>query len=192
MENQLWRSSSSDLFSSSSNYSLDLLGLVSAEDSEETKTDADSEQLTSQQQQQSAQPQQHSSPSLVMELPALKPLQQQIGAIDAEIKTYFPSCRYGIAERCFLVARLFGDESAALFWLVALHYLRRKATRQQNQLQKCDKTDSQWSLPLSLDILMGNESYKDYQLKRLRLQDARASTYEQISQCTENSIYLGR
>ena len=44
---------------------------------------------------------------------------------------------------------------------------------------------------MSMDILLGNEAYKDYQLKRLSLQDARASTYEQISQCTENSIYLG-
>jgi len=38
---------------------------------------------------------------------------------------------------------------------------------------------------------MDNEAYNEYQLSRLRLQDARASTYEQINQCTENSIYLG-
>jgi len=96
------------------------------------------------------------------------------------------------------VAQLFGDESASVFWLVALHYLERGAQRKTPVLMNTDDGQSpkreasfRWTLPLSMDVLLGNEIYQEYQLKRLSLQDARASTYEQISQCTENSIYLG-
>jgi hypothetical protein len=66
---------------------------------------------------------------------------------------------------------------------VALHFALAKVAKDAN----LERT----SLPLSFDILLENKSYKDYQLRRLSLQDARASTYDQVSQCTENCIYLG-
>ena len=198
LENQLWRNSSSPTettttTTASNLYSLNLLDLVTPEEKEETSsesTDSSSDLLQQQQQQQQGL-------NLVMERGALKPLQQQVDAIDSSIKSYLPGCRFGTAERCLLVAQLFGDESAALFWLMALHYLERQtasassASEKGNSDGKSPSDSSRWSLPLSMDILLGNDIYKDYQLKRLSLQDARASTYEQISQCTENSIYLG-
>merc|ERR1712142_18477 len=167
----------------------------------EEKEDTDSftvldkaETIDSEQRQKELQEQPSPSLTLVMERAALKPLQQQVDAIDADIKSYLPGCRYGTAERCLLVSRLFGDESATLFWLIALHYLDRARKAKESSLSSVTvpaNDDDRWSLPLSLDILLGNATFKEYQLKRLRLQDARASTYDQISQCTENSIYLG-
>ena len=176
---------------------MNLLDLVTAmEEKEDTDsfTVLDKTETTDPEQQRQLQEQPSPSLTLVMERAALKPLQQQIDAIDTDIKSYLPGCRYGTAERCLLVSRLFGDESATLFWLIALHYLDRARKAKESSSSSVTvpaNDDDKWSLPLSLDILLGNATFKEYQLKRLRLQDARASTYDQISQCTENSIYLG-
>ena len=127
LKNQLWRQNeSSDRKSSEAGaYSLNILDLVTPEETEETVGD----QPPSEQEQQQQQPQHQQTLNLVMERNVLKPLQQQIDAIDASIKSYLPGCRFGTAERCLLVAQLFGDESASIFWLVALHYLERGAQR---------------------------------------------------------------
>ncbi|XP_062608661.1 WD repeat-containing protein 11-like isoform X2 [Saccostrea cucullata] len=51
-------------------------------------------------------------------------INKQIDLLDSEILDYLPHCRFGVAERCLILAKLFGDESDFLFWTVALYYLR--------------------------------------------------------------------
>lgn len=51
-------------------------------------------------------------------------LNRQIDLLDSDILDYLPHCRFGVAERCVMLAKLFGDESDFLFWTVALYYLR--------------------------------------------------------------------
>lgn len=53
----------------------------------------------------------------------------QMELIDSDLMSYLPHCRFGVAERCLLVARLFGDESEVHFWTVALHYLRSQRVK---------------------------------------------------------------
>ncbi|GFO31567.1 WD repeat-containing protein 11 [Plakobranchus ocellatus] len=48
----------------------------------------------------------------------------QLQLVDKELMDYLPQSKFGVAHRCLLVARLFGDESEVHFWTVALHYLR--------------------------------------------------------------------
>lgn len=53
----------------------------------------------------------------------IEDINSQLNMIDQELADYLPVCKYGVAERCLLVSRLFGDESDLLFWTVALYYL---------------------------------------------------------------------
>ncbi|XP_052100859.1 WD repeat-containing protein 11-like [Mytilus californianus] len=50
-------------------------------------------------------------------------INRQFSLIDRDLADYLPVCKFGVAERCLLVARLFGDESDVLFWTVAMNYL---------------------------------------------------------------------
>ncbi|GAB1607865.1 WD repeat-containing protein 11-like isoform X2 [Argonauta hians] len=49
---------------------------------------------------------------------------KQLKLINSDLMTYLPSSKFGIAQRCLLVAKLFGDEAELHFWTVALHYIR--------------------------------------------------------------------
>ncbi|OWF51700.1 WD repeat-containing protein 11-like isoform X2 [Mizuhopecten yessoensis] len=51
-------------------------------------------------------------------------INKHLNLLDSGVTEYIGNCRFGTAERCLLVARLFGDESDLLFWTVALHYLK--------------------------------------------------------------------
>ncbi|KAK3729030.1 hypothetical protein RRG08_005403 [Elysia crispata] len=54
--------------------------------------------------------------------------QKRVGAqlllVERVLLDFLPNCKFGVAHRCLLVAKLFGDESEVNFWTVALHYLR--------------------------------------------------------------------
>ncbi|XP_014675037.1 PREDICTED: WD repeat-containing protein 11-like [Priapulus caudatus] len=54
---------------------------------------------------------------------------EQVDVLDRDVRSYLPSCRFGVAERCLTVGRLFGDESEIYFWTVALYYLRAEKAR---------------------------------------------------------------
>ncbi|XP_025096054.1 WD repeat-containing protein 11-like [Pomacea canaliculata] len=51
-------------------------------------------------------------------------ISSQMALLDSSLKAYLSKCQFGTAERCLIVARLFGDEAEVHFWTVALHYLR--------------------------------------------------------------------
>ncbi|XP_050396083.2 WD repeat-containing protein 11 [Patella vulgata] len=51
-------------------------------------------------------------------------INKQLNLIDSSMTSYLPRTQFGTAERCLLIARIFGDESDLHFWTVALHYLR--------------------------------------------------------------------
>uniref|UniRef100_A0A2C9KHQ4 Uncharacterized protein n=1 Tax=Biomphalaria glabrata TaxID=6526 RepID=A0A2C9KHQ4_BIOGL len=56
--------------------------------------------------------------------PTQKRVNAQFQLIEKELTDYLPHAKFGIAHRCLLTARLFGDELDVHFWTVALHYLR--------------------------------------------------------------------
>uniref|UniRef100_A0A8W8IK44 WDR11 TPR domain-containing protein n=1 Tax=Magallana gigas TaxID=29159 RepID=A0A8W8IK44_MAGGI len=73
-------------------------------------------------------------------------LNRQIDLLDSDILDYLPHCRFGVAERCVMLAKLFGDESDFLFWTVALYYLRAVKWSPKSQGEK--------------DLLLGPEKDK--------------------------------
>ena len=53
---------------------------------------------------------------------------EQMYLLDIDLKNFLLQCPFATSQRCLVTAQLFGDESEATFWTVALHYLRaRKA-----------------------------------------------------------------
>ncbi|XP_078310578.1 WD repeat-containing protein 11-like [Crassostrea virginica] len=71
---------------------------------------------------------------------------KQIDLLDSDVLEYLPLCRFGVAERCLILSKLFGDESDFLFWTVALHYLRAAKWSPKSQEDK--------------DLLLGQEKDK--------------------------------
>lgn len=49
---------------------------------------------------------------------------KQLKLINSDLMSYLPSSKFGVAQRCLLAAKLFGDEAEVHFWTVALHYMR--------------------------------------------------------------------
>lgn len=48
----------------------------------------------------------------------------QLYLLDACLRNFLVQCPFSTAQRCYLTAQLYGDESEMMFWAVALHYLR--------------------------------------------------------------------
>ncbi|XP_077991912.1 WD repeat-containing protein 11-like isoform X2 [Glandiceps talaboti] len=61
---------------------------------------------------------------------------EQIKVMPAEVRNFLPYCSNGVAQRCLLTARLFGDESESNFWTVAMYYLRMEQARQACLIHK--------------------------------------------------------
>ncbi|XP_056005072.1 WD repeat-containing protein 11-like [Ostrea edulis] len=61
---------------------------------------------------------------------------KQIDLLDSDTLDYLPLCRFGVAERCLMLAKVFGDESDFLFWTVALYYLRAVKWGPKSQEEK--------------------------------------------------------
>ncbi|XP_070541595.1 WD repeat-containing protein 11-like isoform X2 [Ptychodera flava] len=59
----------------------------------------------------------------------LSQVNDQIKIMPSDVKLYLPSCRSGVAHRCLLTARLFGDEAEVDFWTVAMYYLKIEQAR---------------------------------------------------------------
>jgi len=165
LENQLWRDSI--------DFSLDLMHLV-----------CDPAKLGGKDREDLPCENKSSSLDALMDKGMLKTMQQQVDSLEDEVKCLLASDKLGTAQRCLLVASLFGDESAISFWMIATHFLKKRTEIES-------KKQINQNLPLCMDVLLENHIYKAYQLKRLHIQDSRASNYEQTSQCTENYIYLG-
>ncbi|CAG2205705.1 WDR11 [Mytilus edulis] len=69
-------------------------------------------------------------------------INRQFSLIDRDLADYLPVCKFGVAERCLLVARLFGDESDVLFWTVAMNYLCKEKIspiKEDNQASSGDR-----------------------------------------------------
>eukprot|EP00117_Sycon_ciliatum_P023491 scpid39681/ scgid1226/ WD repeat-containing protein 11; Bromodomain and WD repeat-containing protein 2; WD repeat-containing protein 15 len=56
--------------------------------------------------------------------------------LPSDMKKFFPKAPLGTAQRCLLVARLFGDEWEVSFWEVALFYLMKARLRQKLAVQR--------------------------------------------------------
>ncbi|CAH1783668.1 unnamed protein product [Owenia fusiformis] len=145
----------------------------------------------------------------------------QLALLESDVLDYLPHCQFGTAQRCLLVARLFGDESEMNFWTLALHYLRAEKAdpsskvstpmshsdsgdlfipraESQDLVQLEDKSTLEWSfikdkpLETCYDVLIDNKSFQQKELDRVSLHDSKRATYEHTRKSVETLILLGQ
>ncbi|ESP00415.1 hypothetical protein LOTGIDRAFT_140712, partial [Lottia gigantea] len=125
-------------------------------------------------------------------------INNQIQLIDRSIANYLPQCQFGIAERCLITARLFGDESDLHFWTVAMYYLKAGKYQPMNKviliLKVLHELYKDQPLERCYDTLIDFYKFffQKYQLDRVVLHDNKRATNEHTEKCAENYILLGQ
>ncbi|EDO36880.1 predicted protein [Nematostella vectensis] len=126
-------------------------------------------------------------------------IQRQLNLLPPAIASFLPVSPLGTAQKCLLAARLFGDEAEAVFWDVALHYLRREKARLSCNMTAKEEngaSDDCRCYPVSLDncyeILCDTDAFQKAQLDRTALHDSKRSTYGHTRKCAEALVLLGQ
>lgn len=140
---------------------------------------------------------------------------EQLSMVDVQRLEYMKFCPLGTAERCLLVAQLFGDLAEVDFWTVALYYLqvtkiemKYGKTGDIEQHSSGDMTACSGS-PTSMDtkrinryphiqpldsyydVLCEPYTYQKLQLERVTLHESKRGDYLHTKKVIEQLILLG-
>lgn len=114
------------------------------------------------------------------------------------------------AERCLIVAQLFGDQIEIDFWTVAMYYLQVSKAKVNNKDLVSEKSEGSLSSPVLLDckkfnhyphltpldtcydILQDAYTYQRLQLERVALHESRRGDYDHTKRVIQQLLLLGQ